>query len=108
MGETQNQLFQFSFNRFLHIGFRKSRVTSDGNLLLVRDESLGLTNLIQNFVVDTRTGRNTRFLLADLFRQSAHCQLADYEDLNYATRVSRDPMFQRMAARLKLVDHGET
>jgi len=40
-------------------------VTSNGGLLLVRelDERLGLTGLIQNHLVDSRTGRNTQFPL---------------------------------------------
>ena len=68
-------------------------MTSDGGLLLVRelDERLDLTGLIQNHLVDSRTGRNTQFPLADLFRQSAYSLLAGYEDLNDATRVSADP-----------------
>ena len=93
MGESQNQPFQLSFNRFLRVDFQGSRVTSDGGLLLVRelDERLGLTGLIQNHLVDSRTGRNTQFPftvnwfrmnpLADLFRQSAYSRLEGYEDL---------------------------
>ena len=48
MGESQNQPFQFSFNRFLRVDFQGSRVTSDGGLLLVRelDERLALAGLI--------------------------------------------------------------
>ena len=45
VGESQNQPFQLSFNRFLRVDFQGLRVTSDGGLLLVRelDERLGLT-----------------------------------------------------------------
>jgi hypothetical protein len=73
VGKSQNQPFQLSFNRFLRVDFQGSRVTSGGGLLLVRElhERLGLTGLIQNHVVDSRTGRNTQFHLADLFRQCA-------------------------------------
>ena len=44
MGETQNQPFRLSFNPSLNVDFQGSRVTSDGDLLLVRelDERLGL------------------------------------------------------------------
>ncbi len=72
MGESQNQPFQLSFNRFLRVDFQGSRVTSDGGLLVVRelDERLGLTGLIQNYLLDSGTGRNTQFPLADLFRLS--------------------------------------
>jgi DDE family transposase len=74
VGESQNQPFQLSFNRFLCADFQGSRVTSDGGLLLVRelDERLGLTGLVQNYLVDSRTGRNTQFPLADLPRRSAY------------------------------------
>ena len=34
MGETKNQPFQLSFNKFLHIDFQGSRVTSAGGLIL--------------------------------------------------------------------------
>ncbi len=78
MGESQNQSFQLSFNRFLRVDFQGPRVTSDGGLLLVRelDERLGLTRLLQNYLVDSRTGRNTQFPLVDLFRQSAYSRFA--------------------------------
>ena len=92
MGENQNQPFQLSFSRFLRIAFQGSRVTSDGGLLLVRelDERLDLTGLIQNHLVDSRTGRNTQFPFADLFWQSAYSRLAGYEDLNDVTRLASD------------------
>jgi len=100
VGESQKQPFQLSFNRFLRVDFQGSRVTSDGGLLLVRelDERLGLTGLIQNHLVDSRTGRNAQFPLADLFRQSAYSRLAGYEDLNDATRLARDPTFRLMGS----------
>ena len=58
-------------------------MTSDGGPLLVPelDERLGWTALIQNHLVDSRSGRNTQFPLADLFRQSAYSRLAGYEEM---------------------------
>ena len=69
MGEKRHQPCQLSFHRFLRVEFQGSRVTSDGDLVLVRelDERLGLTGLIQKHLMDFRTGRNTQFPLADLF-----------------------------------------
>ncbi len=66
-------------------------MTSDAGLLVVRelDERLGLTGIIQNHLVDSRTGRNTQFPLADLFRQSAYSRLGGHEDL--ADPAGRDP-----------------
>jgi hypothetical protein len=74
VGENQDQPIQLSFNRFLRVAFQGLRVNSDGGLLVVRepDDHLELTGLIQNHLVDARTGRNTQFPLADLFRQSAY------------------------------------
>ncbi len=40
MGETPNQSFQLSFNAALKVEFQGSRVTSDGGLILVREELL--------------------------------------------------------------------
>ena len=40
MGESQNQPFQLSFNRFLRVDFQGSRVTSDSGLLLVRSRAI--------------------------------------------------------------------
>jgi len=101
VGESQNQPFQLSFNRLLRVDFQGSRVTSDGGLLVVRelDEHLRLTGLIQNYLVDSRTGRNTQFPLADLFGQSAYSRLAGYEDLNDATRLASDPTFRLMGSK---------
>jgi hypothetical protein len=78
VGESQSRPFQLSFNRFLRVDSQGSRVTSDGGLLLVRelDERHGLTGLSQNHLVDSRTGRNTQFPLADLSRESPYGRAA--------------------------------
>jgi hypothetical protein len=48
VGGTQNQPFQFSFNASLEVDFQGSRVTSDEDLILVRqlDDRLRLYRLI--------------------------------------------------------------
>ena len=60
VGENPNQAFQLSFNKLLRVDFQGSRVTSDGGLILVRelDERFGLSGLIGEHLVDSRTGRN--------------------------------------------------
>ena len=75
-------------------------MTSDGGLILVRelDERFGLSWLIGEHLVDSRTGCNRQFPLADLLRQSVRSRLADYEDLNDAARVSADPTFRLMGS----------
>src|SRR2546422_6493252 len=95
VGESQNQPFQLSFNRFLRVDFQGSRVTSDGGLLLVRelDERLGLSALITENIMDDRRGKNTQLPLPDLLRQSIYSRLAGYEDVNDADRLSQNPTF---------------
>src|SRR5437899_12555135 len=83
VGESQNQPFHLSFNRFLRVDFQWSRVISDGGLLLVRDldERYGLTGLIDTLLVAPRTGRSTQCPLADVFMQSAYRLQDGYESL---------------------------
>jgi len=107
VGESQNQPFQLSFNRFLRVAFQGSRVTSEGGLILVRelDERLGLNRLIGEHLVDSRTGCNRQFPLADLLRQSVYSRLAGYEDLNDAARLSEDPTL-RLIGSEKVWERG--
>ena len=95
MGESGNQGFQLSFNRFLRVGFQGSRVTANGGLILVRelDERLGFSELIDEHRTDSRAN-NARFSFADLLRQSVYSRLAGYEDVNDAERLSQDPTFR--------------
>ena len=43
-----------------------------------------------------RTGRNGRHNLAGLLRQSVFPRLADYEDVNDADRLCRDPVMRQL------------
>ncbi len=101
MGEKENKPFQLTFNGFLKVDFQGSRVTSDGGLILVRelDERLGLGQLIDEHLSDSRQGLNKKFPLADLLRQSVYSRLAGYEDLNDAVRVSADPTFRLIGSK---------
>ena len=101
MGEKQTKPFQLSFNGLLKVDFQGSHVTSDGGLILVRelDERLGLGELIDEHLSDSRQGTNKQFTLADLLRQSVYSRLAGYEDLNDAVRVSADPTFRLIGSK---------
>ena len=107
MGDKQGQPFQLSFNASLKVDFQGTRVTSDGGLILVRelDERLGFGELIDRHLVDCRHGKNTRFPLADLLRQSVYSRLAGYEDVNDAQRLSQDPTF-RLIGSEKIWERG--
>ena len=106
MGETQKCPFQLSFNSSLRVDFQGARVTSDGGLILLRelDERLGLSELIEQHLADSR-GKNAQIPLADLLRQSIYSRLAGYEDLNDAERLSQDPAFRLIGSR-KIWERG--
>ena len=101
MGETQKRPFQLSFNSSLKVDFQGSRVTSDGGLVLVRelDERLGLSELVDRHLSDSRRGRNIQLPLADLLRQSIYSRLAGYEYINDAERLSQDPAFRLIGSK---------
>ncbi len=107
VGETQKQPFQLSFNSSLRVDFQGARVTSDGGLILVRelDERLGLSALMQRYLIDSRRGRNVQLPLSDLLRQSIYSRLAGYEDVNDAERLAQDPTFRLIGSR-KIWERG--
>jgi hypothetical protein len=106
VGEDKSGPFQLSFNSSLRVDFQGARVTSDGGLILVRelDERLGLSELIEQYLADSR-GKNAQIPLADLLRQSVYSRLAGYEDLNDAERLSQDPAFRLIGSR-KIWERG--
>ena len=106
VGEDKSGPFQLSFNSLLRVDFQGARVTSDGGLILVRelDERLGLGELIEQYLADSR-GKNAQIPLADLLRQSVYSRLAGYEDLNDAERLSQDPAFRLIGSR-KIWERG--
>ena len=69
------------------------------------DERLGLGELIAQHLTDSRRGKNTQFLLADLLRQSVYSRLAGYEDVNAAARLSQDSTF-RLIGPAKIWERG--
>src|SRR6266851_2325441 len=103
----QKRSFQLSFNSSLRVEFQGARVTSDGGLILVRelDERLGLGELVDRHLSDSRRGKNIQLPLADLLRQSIYSRLAGYEDVNDAARLSQDPTFRLIGSR-KIWERG--
>jgi Transposase DDE domain group 1 len=67
VGETKNRPFQLSFNSALRVEFQGARVTSDGGLIVVRelDERLGLSELMDRHLSDSRRGKNIQLPLAE-------------------------------------------
>lgn len=72
-----------------------ARVSSDGGLLAYRklDGRLELTVTVDDLLVDTRHGPNTRHSPIGLMCQSIYARLAGYEDLNDAERLRVEPVF---------------
>ena len=95
---AQSSPFQLSFNRLLRVDFRGSRVTSDGGLILVRelDERFGLSELIEDHLADSRTGRNTQFPLADRLRPSVYSRLAGIRTVAEANQFLRQRYLPEM------------
>ena len=101
MGDTKSDPIRLSLSPQLRVEFRGATVTSDAGLFLPRelDERLGLSTLIERHLDHHRTGRNRRFPLADLFRQSIYSRLAGYEDTNDAERLAEDLTFRMLTSR---------
>ena len=69
------------------------------------DERLGLSELVDRHLSDSRRGKNIQLPLADLLRQSIYSRLAGYEDVNDAGRLSQDPTFRLIGSR-KIWERG--
>lgn len=110
MGEKKNHYFRFSFTDKLKAFFKGSEVTSDGGLILIRelDEQLGLTALAEEYLVDTRTGRNIQHELTELLRQSVYSRLAGYEDVVDADQLRNDPALRAVLSERALEKTGSS
>jgi hypothetical protein len=108
MGEDKNRHFRVSFTDKLKVYFKGSEVTSDGGLIAVRelDEQLGLTALAEEFLSDTRYGRNIQHELPELLRQSVYSRLAGYEDVNDAEKLRNDPALRTVLSERALEKGG--
>ena len=100
-GESDDGSLRVDFDRRLKLEFHGSRITSDAGLLAYRelDDALGLTELAAASLSECRRGKNTRHLLAGLFRQSVFGRLAGYEDVNDADRLAHDPAMRAVVDR---------
>jgi hypothetical protein len=107
MGDCQNGDLRVEFDRRLKVKFLGSKVTTDAGLLAYRelDETLGLTEMGEQVLADSRLGSNTQHRLAPLLRQSIYSRLAGYDDVNDAERLSIDPAMRHVVGgRATLAD----
>ena len=72
MGEERGEALRVEFDRSVKVEFHGASVTSDAGLLAFRelDEALGLTDMVAELLVETRTGLNTRHTLLGQLRHS--------------------------------------
>ena len=93
MGDGEKAPLRLQFNPKVRLEFHGSTITSDAGLLAFRefDDALGLTEIAEDYLQESRTGRNIRHHLVPLLRQSIYSRLAGYDDTNDAVRLSQDP-----------------
>ena len=93
MGDGEKAPLRLQFNPKVRLEFHGSTITSDAGLLAFRefDDALGLTEIAEDYLQESRTGRNILHHLVPLLRQSIYSRLAGYDDTNDAVRLSQDP-----------------
>ncbi len=93
MGDGEKTPLKLNFDRKVHLEFRGATITSDAGLLACRelDDALNLTDSADDFLKESRTGKNILHKLIPLLRQSIYSRLAGYDDTNDADRLSQDP-----------------
>ena len=93
MGESSDTPLKLQFDRRVRLDFRGATITSDAGLLACRelDAALGLTETANDYIRESRSGRNVQHRLLPLLRQSVYSRLAGYEDTNDAERLAQDP-----------------
>ena len=101
MGQPQGEGLKVGFDSSLRLEFHGSKVTTDAGLLVYRelDGALGLFDSVSKDLSDVRLGRNTQHRIENLLRQSIFSRLAGYEDVNDATRMSKDPVMRAIAGK---------
>ena len=93
MGDDEKTPLKLDFDSKVRVEFRGATITSDAGLLACRelDDALSLTDSADEFLKESRTGKNILHQLISLLRQSVYSRLAGYDDTNDADRLSQDP-----------------
>ena len=78
MGESSDTPLKLQFDRRVRLDFRGATITSDAGLLACRelDAALGLTETANDYIHESRTGRNVQHPLLPLLRQSVYSRLS--------------------------------
>ncbi|MCH7626995.1 MAG: IS1380 family transposase, partial [Chloroflexi bacterium] len=93
MGDGETTPLKLKFDSKVRLEFRGATITSDAGLLACRelDDALSLTDTAEEYLKESRTGKNILHKLTPLLRQSIYSRLAGYDDTNDADRLSQDP-----------------
>ena len=93
MGDDEKTPLKLDFDSKVRVEFRGATITSDAGLLACREleDALSLTDSADEFLKESRTGKNILHQLIPLLRQSVYSRLAGYDDTNDADRLSQDP-----------------
>ena len=101
MGDGEKASLRLQFNPKVRLAFHGATITTDAGLLAFRefDDALGLTEIAEDYLQESRTGRNILHHLVPLLRQSIYSRLAGYDDTNDAVRLSQDPAMRVIVGR---------
>ena len=101
MGEKKTADLRLGFDRRVRLQFHGAKVSSDAGLLAVRElaEALGLTELAESMLMDTRRDHNVHHSQVRLFRQAVYSRLAGYEDTNDAECLALDPVMRTVVGQ---------
>ena len=93
MGDGEKASLRLQFNPKVRLAFHGATITTDAGLLAFRefDDALCLTEIAEDYLQESRTGRNILHHLVPLLRQSIYSRLSGYDDTNDAVRLSQDP-----------------
>ena len=94
-----------TFDRRVRIEAKGAQITTDAGLLIMRElaDAIGLTDMAQATLRDTRPGKNKVHSFEAMLLQSVFSRVAGYEDVNDADTLAHDPAM-RLAVGGRAVD----
>ena len=106
--ETNWGDIRIGFDRRLKLQCHGSRITCDARLLPFRDidDVLGLAGAAAATLSDVSTDKSDRNSLVAQFRQSPFGRVAEYEDVNDAYRLVRDPAVRWIVGGRAVANHS--
>ena len=85
MGDGEKASLRLQFNPKVRLAFHGATITTDAGLLAFRefDDALGLTEIAEDYLQESRTGRNILHHLVPLLRQSIYSRLVLQRQFNW-------------------------